>query len=357
MFIHKSFIRGGSGGWSHYQGPFPHQLPDGRVILLFGAYQGQETFLDNAVYYCISTDRGETWTEPELFMAAPGANVSHSHMLSLKGTKKVLLFWRETFFKGATEDSKTVSGIKDYARSVARVFMRESEDSGRTWSAPRQIDILGETAKGKFFYGGPQVPQQLLSGRIILPLGYLHEDGYSHVARFMVSDDGGESWMNGYDVSIPVQRGAMEPTPVEIAPNQLYCLFRTRSGFLWEATSPDGGHTWTEPKSSGIPSPESMPQLLKLASGNFLLVWNSQSSVENYPRWPLTAALSTDGCKTWAFKRDIATETGRNQLSNHGVTQLDDGRILLALSHYHALKPTSSDIETVLFDEDWVKGG
>ena len=326
-------------------------------MLLFGAYNGQETFLDNAVYYCISADKGETWTEPAIFMAAPGANVSHAHMLSLKGTKKVLLFWRETFFKGADEDSKTVSGIKDYARSVARVFMRESEDSGRTWSAPRQIDIMGEVATGRFFYGGPQVPQQLLSGRILLPLGYLHEDGYTHVARFMVSDDSGESWKHGYDVSIPVQRGAMEPTPAEIAPNQLYCLFRTRSGFLWESTSPDGGNTWTEPKSSGIPSPESMPQLLKLKSGNLLLVWNSQSSVENYPRWPMTAALSTDGCKTWAFKRDIATETGRNQLSNQGVTQLDDGRILLALSHYHALKPTSSDIETVLFDEEWATEG
>jgi hypothetical protein len=357
MFTHKSFIRGMSAGWSHYQGPFPHQLPDGRVILLVAAYKEQETFLDNAVYYCISADRGETWSAPEIFMAAPNANVSHVTMVNLKGTQKVLLFWRETFFKGASDDSKTVSGIKDYARSLARVFVRTSEDSGRTWSAPRQIDMLGEVSAGRFFYGGPQVPQQLQSGRIIFPFGYLRDDGYAHNASFMVSDDEGKTWMKGYDIVIPVKRGAMEPTPVELKPNQLYCLFRTKSGFLWESTSSDGALTWTEPKQTDIPSPESIPHLLKLASGNYLLVWNSQSSVENYPRWPMTAALSTDGCKTWAFKRDIATETGRNQISNHGITQLDDGRILLALSHYHALKPTSSDIETVLFDEDWVKGG
>lgn len=357
MFTHKSFIRGGSAGWSHYQGPFPHQLPDGRVILLVNAYKGQETFLDNAVYYAISTDRGETWSEPEVFMAAPGANLSHTYMGSLRGTQKVLLFWRETFFKGATIDSKTISNNRDAARSNARVFMRISEDSARTWSAPRQINMIGEASEGRFFYGCPLVPQQLMSGRIILPFTYLHEDGYSHVSSFMVSNDGGETWAKGYDIVIPAQRGAMEPTPVELSPDHLYCVFRTKSGFLWEATSSDGALTWTEPKQTGIPTPESMPQLLKLRSGNCLLVWNSQSSVENYPRWPMTAALSTDGCKTWAFKRDIATETGRNSLSNHGITQLDDGRILLALSHYHALKPTSSDIETVLFDEDWVKGG
>jgi len=33
-----------------------------------------------------------------------------------------------------------------------------------------------------------------------------------------------------------------------------------------------------------------------------------------------------------------ADQPDRKQLSNHGIMQLDDGRILLALSHYHALK-------------------
>ena len=357
MFTHKSFIKGGTGGWGFYQGPFPHQLPDGRVIMLITGYNEQETFNDNAVLYVISTDRGETWTKPEIFMAAPMANVSHASFVNLKGAKKVLLFWRETFFKGATEDSKTISNNKDAARSRAMVFVRASEDSGRTWTAPKQIDLIGEASSGRFYYGTIEVPQQLQSGRIILPCVYLQEDGYSYTAFFMHSDDGGNTWTKGYDITIPTPRGAMEPTPVEIAPDKLYCLFRTKSGHLYEATSTDGGVAWSAPKSSGIPSPESMPKLLKLRSGSVLLVWNSTSSETQQPRYPLTAAFSTDGCKTWAFKRDIATETDKNQLSNHGVTQLDDGRILLALTHYHATEPKSGDVETVLFDEDWVRGG
>lgn len=356
MFTHKPLLKGRVDGWEFYQGPFPHQLPDGRVIMLIGAYNGQETFLDNAALYVASTDRGETWSKPEIFMAAPMANVSHTVFLNLKGTKTVLLFWRETFFRGATQDSKTVSSIKDYARSVARIFMRRSDDSGRTWSAPVQIDMIGEVSHGKFFYGAHMLPRQLQSGRIILPATYLDDDGYTHVAFFLVTDDEGKTWTKGYDVSLPTKRGAMEPVVVEVEPDKLYCLFRTRSGYLWEARSNDGGLTWSAPESSGIPSPESIPQLTKLRSGNYLLVWNDVHSTENYPRYPLTAALSTDGCKTWPHKRDIATETGKNQLSNHGVTQLDDGRILLAFSHYHATEPKSSDVETVLFDEDWVRG-
>ncbi len=357
MFTHKPLLKGRIDGWEFYQGPFPHQLPDGRVIMLISAYNGEETFNDNAALYAISTDRGETWSAPEIFMAAPMANVSHHVMVNLKGTQSVLLFWRETFFKGATEDSKTVASTKDYARSIARIFMRRSDDSGRTWSAPRQIDMIGEVSHGKFYYGAHMIPRQLRSGRIVLPATYLNDDGYTHTAFFMVSDDEGKTWTKGYDISIPTERGAMEPVAVELASDKLYCLFRTKSGFLYEATSTDGGVAWSEPKSSGIPSPESIPQLIKLRNGNYLLVWNSTSSETQYPRWPLTAALSTDGCKTWEFKHDIATETGRNQLSDHGVTQLDDGRILLAFSHYHATEPKSSDVETVLFDEDWVRGG
>ena len=88
-----------------------------------------------------------------------------------------------------------------------------------------------------------------------------------------------------------------------------------------------------------------------------MLVWNNQSSTTQRPRYPLVCALSEDGCKNWSAPKVIATESGLNQLSNFGVTQLRDGRILLALSHYHAIPPTTSDIDLALFDEEWVRTG
>ena len=50
----------------------------------------------------------------------------------------------------------------------------------------------------------------------------------------------------------------------------------------------------------------------------------------------------------------IATETGSNQLSNHGLIQLDDGRILLGISHYRDVRPMTSDLDMAIFDEEWL---
>jgi hypothetical protein len=43
-----------------------------------------------------------------------------------------------------------------------------------------------------------------------------------------------------------------------------------------------------------------------------------------------------------------------NQLSNHGLIQLDDGRILLGISHYRAVRPMTSDLDMAIFDEQWL---
>jgi hypothetical protein len=44
-------------------------------------------------------------------------------------------------------------------------------------------------------------------------------------------------------------------------------------------------------------------------------------------------------------------------LSNHGLIQLDDGRILLGISHYRDVRPMTSDLDLAIFDEQWLQGG
>ena len=36
------------------------------------------------------------------------------------------------------------------------------------------------------------------------------------------------------------------------------------------------------------------------------------------------------------------------------MIQLDDGRILLAVSHYRDVKPMTSDLDLAVFDERWL---
>jgi Neuraminidase (sialidase) len=357
-----SFIRGNA-GWDHHQGPTLYQYSDGRLVILWTAYDIHECNNDNVMLYSVSEDNGERWSDPEVFMAVPGANVSHAFRVQLRGTDKVLMINREGYYVGAKIDPVTKKVLKwaDYARSENRIIVRKSLDRGNTWDFGRELhyeQIVPDHRPP--FYGAPEDLLQLQNGKLLLVVCFLpphHRDPQHYDEAFLLSDDGGETWDRTHVLTVPEERGAMEPTIVELEPDELYCVLRNKSGYLYETMSHDGGKSWTTPTKTSIPSPESICKLLKLQSGRVMLVWNNQFSTTQRPRYPLVCALSEDGCNSWSKPRIIATESGLNQLSNFDVTQLKDGRILLATSHYHAIPPTTSDIDLALFDEEWVKGG
>jgi sialidase-1 len=170
----------------------------------------------------------------------------------------------------------------------------------------------------------------------------------------MLSDDEGRTWRRSREITVDTPRGVMEMQIVETAPDRLFCLFRTKGGYLYQTFSEDGGETWSKSVPSPLPAPESMARMIKLQSGNLLVVWNNVSSTTQQPRHPLSAALSKDSGRTWGAPKVIAEEAGANQLSNHGLIELDDGRILLGISHYRDVRPMTSDLDMAIFDEIWL---
>lgn len=216
------------------------------------------------------------------------------------------------------------------------------------------------------YYGDVSLVQ-LESGRILAAGDFLDParadpgkgswEGQHFTGVCMISDDSGQTWRRSGEIAVDTPRGVMEPRIVEVAPDRLLCLFRTKGGYLYQTTSDDGGETWSESRPSPLTAPESMCQLIKLRSGNLLVVWNNVSSTTQQPRYPLVAAVSRDGGETWGPPLVIATETGTNQLSNHGIIQLDDGRILLGISHYRDVRPMTSDLDMAIFDEEWLNAG
>ncbi|MFH1006816.1 MAG: sialidase family protein [Candidatus Latescibacterota bacterium] len=357
-----SFLRGNA-GWSHHQGPSLTQYSDGRLIMRWTAYDIHECHNDNVMLYAISEDSGEKWSDPEIFMAAPGANVSHAFQVQLRGTDTVLMANREGYYVGTVVDPVTQRVLKwaNYAQSDNRLIVRTSPDRGNTWNFGIELpceQIVPDHQPP--FYGAPEVLMQLDSGELLMAVGFLpprNRDHPHYDVAFLRSGDQGQTWERTHALTVPEERGAMEPTIVELAPDVLYCVLRNKSGYLYETGSHDGGRSWSTPAKTGIPTPESISRLLRLQSGRVLLVWNNQSSTTQQPRYPLVCALSEDGCNSWSEPRIIATEAGTNQLSNFDVAQLNDGRIVLATSHYHAIPPTTSDIDLALFDEAWVMSG
>ena len=65
--------------------------------MLWTAYDIDECNNDNVMLYSVSEDNGEQWSEPEVFMALPGAIASHAFPLQFRGTDKVFMVNREGY--------------------------------------------------------------------------------------------------------------------------------------------------------------------------------------------------------------------------------------------------------------------
>jgi predicted neuraminidase len=171
----------------------------------------------------------------------------------------------------------------------------------------------------------------LSTGEYLLPV-YLEtgEDreivGPESTSRFLRFDPKTKRWLESG--VIRSAKGNIQPAVVELSPGHLLALCRrgggygaVTDGYLVQSESNDGGRTWSEGRDSALPNPNSAVDLIKLRSGNLLLVYNHSMS----ERTPLRAALSSDGGKTWGRTRDVGI--GKNSFAYPIALQAADGRL------------------------------
>ena len=365
-----SFIRSGAGA-EHHQNPYFYVFPSGDVLMHWMAYDFDECSNNAVQLYSISKDRGLHWSDPQIYMADYVGGVPYLRLIRLAGGSDALMFQIQTIMEELVvdEDLRISTGGGNYFNSRTRVSLRRSIDAGRSFDhgqeIPYEMITGGKSLPAVGFYGSLDDVIQLHDGRIVAAFIWMDPDRsdiagqYQHyTGSCLMSDDTGRTWKpSRVPVVSDTKRGVMEIQMVETAPRRIFALFRTKSGFIHQTISEDGGEMWSASAPTTLPSPESMPRMIKLNSGKLLLVWNNVSSTTQQPRHPLSAATSSDGGQTWSKPKIIADEVGENQLSNHGVVQLDDGRILLCLSHYHASRPMVDDLDMAIFDEAWLARG
>ena len=366
-----SFIRGGVGA-DYHQGPGFYVFPNGDLMVCWAAYDFDECSDNSVTLYSTSHDRGITWSDPQVYMADYPAGPLGGLMLRLRDSLSTLMFVQQVRHKIEVDEVRRVrTAGSNYFRTRTHVFIRRSQDGGRSFdhgcAIPYQQFTSGKSLPGGGWYGSVDCLLQLQSGCVLAAFTFLDParsdvvkqagDSQHYTGACLLSEDGGDTWKCSDEITVDTSLGVMEVQIVETAPNRLFCLFRTRGGYLYQTVSQDGGKTWSASTQSALPAPESMARLIKLRSGNLLVVWNNVSSTTQHPRHPLAAAVSSDGGGSWSNPKVIADESGANQLSNHGVVQLDDGRILVGISHYHAIRPMSSDLDMAIFDEVWVLTG
>jgi predicted neuraminidase len=173
----------------------------------------------------------------------------------------------------------------------------------------------------------------------------LHDHG-SGASLFFRSADLGRTWARS--APLRSEPGNVQPSVVSRGGGALYALMRTwnedpAKRFLWQSESRDYGRSWSPPTYSSIPTVSSAIEMVGLANGHVVLAYNDGQGRE---RTPLTLAVSVDGGRTWARKRNL--ETGAGPFSYPSILQSRDGRLHVTYSYRRLY------IKHVELDEAWV---
>lgn len=307
------------------------ELRNGDLYLVYYGGAG-EYAIETAVFGSRLTKGATTWSRPEPVARDPFRSLGNAVIWEAPDGV-VWLFYVIRF--GETW-------------STSRIQAKISRDGAMTWSDAFMVSL----DEGMMVRNRPIV---LDNGDYLLPI--YHETGHDtemvgpdSTSLFLRYNPKTRQWTRTGEIKS--RTGNIQPAVAQLSGTHLVAYCRrggdykpTKEGFIVRAESHDGGNTWTEGRNSAFANPNSAIEFLKLRSGALLLVFNDSMT----SRTPLTAALSTDGDKTYPHRRNIAE--GRNSFAYPIGFQAADGRI-----HIVYTSDQRSVINHAVFTEAWVKG-
>ena len=118
--------------------------------------------------------------------------------------------------------------------------------------------------------------------------------------------------------------GLIQPTVVSVSGRHLrfYARSSTNIGRICTSDSFDGGVTWSSPRPTRLPNPNSGIDIVHLTDGRYVLIYNPVTT----GRSPLTLAVSSDGIVFNVFKT-LEDEPGA-EFSYPALIQLRNGDLL-----------------------------
>lgn len=236
----------------------------------------------------------------------------------------------------------------EFAERVKQQFKKNSRDdlAWAEYALPYEemlIEAAKDPKKRETGWMPRTHPTILENGKILLPL---YSDGFNF-GLIAISEDDGETWSSSLPI---IGRGLNQPSLIVRKDGTIDAYMRDDGdapGRIMMSHSDDEGYSWTYATKSEIPNPGASIEILKLKSGNWLLVYNDNDD----GRYSLAVAISDDEGETWKWKRNL--ENIKNgSFSYPSVIQAKDGKIHITYS-YHLAKEKS--IKHVVFEEDWVQ--
>ena len=287
-----------------------------------------------------SSDRGISWGPEFVISGVWGMQNAFSPSLLRLPNNELLLF--------------VLAKHDEYEEDI--ILMR-SNDDGETWSCPQEINLGLQQAYHVMVNDKViQLTHPNYRGRIVCPVSFssnVSRSSSSISAYFksviFYSDDEGETWEKGQEVTAPsgYVRGVMEPVVVELNNGELMMLMRTRNNHFLKVYSSNGGSTWSEPvvmredqEGQVINAPESPISLKRIpCTGDLLMIYNNgQISPQGKPRKQLDYRLSSDEGQTWSVAQVLdGGPSSELQFAYTSITFMEEQALITYYEHTPAL--------------------
>ncbi|KAH8168393.1 BNR repeat-like domain-containing protein [Sarocladium implicatum] len=244
------------------------QLPD--KSLLCAWFGGSQEGLPDICIWLSRLSPGSTeWSKPQRISSDEGRSCQNPLLFRAPNTGTLWLF--HTSQDGGNQDG-------------CLVMARTSEDEGKTWSEPT-YPLRGHTG---VFVRQPIVV--LKDGTWVLPVFYCRATpgyrwiGNNDIAGVFYSKDNGSTWTESI---VPDSPGCVHMNivaPSGPSSNNFLAFYRSRwADNIYRSTSSDG-ITWSAPKPTTLPNPNSGICAARLSSGSIAVVFNRSAASPDMQR-------------------------------------------------------------------------
>ena len=287
-FRETEVFTSGSDGYHTFRLPALAVAPDGTILAFCeGRRDGREDYRANYLVLKRSTDNGVTWGDLQLLAGDPDYTMNNPTVVVDGDTNTIwLAFCKHTY----------------------EVYVMKSDDSGASWSQPKNITEDVKLPGWTRYDLGPGHGIQLQSGRLVIPGDHTEgtrSDWVFRHSHIIYSDDHGDHWSPGGSMG----KGSIESQVVETGSGELYFNARTADLSLYKrvaARSSDGGLTWSEMAPVGdLPDPRCQGSIVRHTDNEshdrsrviFANIANTAA------RDTLTLRVSYDECRTWPISK------------------------------------------------------
>lgn len=275
-------------------------------------------------WYRRSDDGGRTWRKLYRFAKGAGTN-----LLRLRDGRLMSVV------------GEPCANIYSNRLQACNYYAYFSSDEGRTWDAKGRVPL--STDNRRLYLMNDRV-MRLSSGRILVAFSLHPNELLKDLKNFenvgwvnaFYSDDEGATWHEGRRRPTTAADQMCEPNVFEKSDGTLVMLARTGKGYLYRCESTDGGESW------GVERPTTLrsacaPFYLKKDpfTGWVFVAWDNSfpAPVHQYPRAPLSLAVSRDEGETWEFVCDIENDP----MSSYGYPTIHFTKESVMVAYYEEL--------------------